>query len=97
MWQSRFVRDLDRPHVGSRAQLVRLLGELLVTALLHSAGADSVAKFLPQQATLGALVNVSTATESAFLPWWGGLLTLAAWAAALCTGGWALNRVRDVG
>ena len=74
-----------------------LLGEVLVSALLRSAGAEQVSKFLPQQATLGALVSIFTGTDSGLLPWWGGLATLAAWAAALCTGGWALNRVRDVG
>ena len=85
--------------VGSSIGIViyYLLGEILVGALLHSAGADTVARFLPQRATLGALVNTFTAADDSFLPWWGGLLTLAVWAGALCTGGWALNRVRDVG
>jgi ABC-2 type transport system permease protein len=85
--------------VGSSVGIVvyYLLGELLVSALLSSAGADQVSKLLPQQATLGALAGVLTPTDGTFLPWWGGLLALAGWAAALCTGGWALNRVRDVG
>lgn len=85
--------------VGSSIGIVvyYLLGELLLTALLSSAGAEEVTRFLPQQATLGALISIFTETDGSLLPWWGGLLTLAAWAAALCTGGWALNRVRDVG
>ena len=85
--------------IGSSIGIVvyYLLGEILLAALLRSAGADGATRFLPQRATLGALVNTSSVGEAAFLPWWGGLLTLAVWAAALCTGGWALNRVRDVG
>ncbi len=85
--------------VGSSIGIVvyYLVGEFLLWKLLPSAGADGVVRFLPLRATLGALDPTSAATDGSYLPWWGGLLTLAVWAAALCTGGWALNRVRDVG
>jgi len=73
-----------------------LLGELLLTALLNSAGAEELNRFLPQQATVAAIVGIGS-DFSGLLPWWGGLLTLTGWAALLCMGGWAVTRVRDVG
>lgn len=77
--------------------LYYLFGELLLTALLGAANIGAVAKYLPAQASLGALVGVFGDNEGILLPWWGGLGVLVLWVALLCGGGWARNRVRDVG
>lgn len=89
-----------------------LVGELLLTTLISDTPTGRIGAYLPGNASDSALYDVPAtviagprfarevvqalvgATDPP--PWWGGLLVLAAWTAALAGAGWVVGRRRDV-